>query len=152
MKGSSALLGGLAGACALTLVHETLRKVEPDAPRMDLLGENALSKLLQKMGTIPPAGDKLFGITMAGDVVSNAVYYSLAGTGPKRNVWLRGTLLGLGAGLGAVLLPKPLHLNPDYSNRTTKTKALTIALYLFGGLVAAAVIKKLDNEHTGLSE
>lgn len=39
-----ALLGGLAGVCALTLLHETARRKTKKAPRMDKLGMEALAK------------------------------------------------------------------------------------------------------------
>jgi hypothetical protein len=81
---------------------------------------------------------------MIGDLISNSLYYSLAGLGNKKGVIQRGILLGLGAGLGAVLLPKPLQLNEAPTNRTTKTKAMTIGLYLIGGLVAATIIRHME--------
>lgn len=141
MKPSTALGSGLAGAAAVTLIHETVKKISPKAPRMDLLGMNALSKTLKNMDKNPPSNDKLYLWTIAGDLVSNSLYYSLAGVGKKKGALVRGSLLGLAAGLGAVLLPKPLGLNEAYSNRTTTTKIMTVALYLIGGLVTAAVLK-----------
>ena len=135
-----ALGSGLAGATALTLLHETIRKSNAVAPRMDLLGMNALSKLIRNFDKNPPDRDKLFLITMAGDIISNTIYYSAAGIGKKKNTWLRGAVLGLSAGIGAVLLPKPLGLNETYSNRTTQTQLMTVGIYLFGGLVTAAAL------------
>ncbi|MEJ7737276.1 MAG: hypothetical protein WKF97_07615 [Chitinophagaceae bacterium] len=140
MKLLTALAGGLAGACALTLLHETARRMSPEAPRMDLLGMDALSRLLENLDLETPGEDKLFTITMAGDLVGNALYYSLAGVGKKKHVWKRGVLLGLGAGLGAVVLPKPLGLDEEPSNRTAKTQAMTVAWYLAGGIMASAVM------------
>ena len=128
----------MAGACALTLVHEVTRKKDPDAPRMDLLGMAALTRLIRKSGGTPPPEDRLFTLTMAGDVAGNALYYSLAGAGNKKGVWMRGLLLGLAAGAGAVYLPAPLGLPASPSNRTLKTRLLTLALYTAGGLIAAA--------------
>lgn len=140
---ASAALGGLAGAAALTVLHETVKRFDSKAPRMDLLGMMALSKLLRNLGKTPPSREKLFVYTLAGDLVSNAIYYSLAGVGAKKNALTKGAALGLAAGLGALLLPKPLHLNEAYSNRTTETKILTVAYYVIGSLVAAAIIKRL---------
>ncbi|MBE7173437.1 MAG: hypothetical protein INR73_22885 [Williamsia sp.] len=146
MKSLASLAGGLAGACALTLVHEVTRRVEPAAPRMDLLGMSALSSLIKKGGGTPPKRDQLFDLTMAGDVAGNALYYSLAGAGNKKGVWLRGLLLGIAAGAGAVYLPGPLGLPERPSNRTTKTKLLALGLYAMGGLVAAAAIDLLKEK------
>ncbi len=144
MKGTPALLSGLTGAITLTVAHEVLKRMDPKAPRMDLLGMNALAQVLDRWGKTPPSRKKLFWYTLAGDLISNALYYSLTGVGRKHH-WLKGSLLGAAAGLGGVLLPKPMGLNPAYSSRTPQTKAATIALYLLGGLVTAAVIKLLKN-------
>lgn len=146
MKPLKALGSGLAGACALTALHETLRRVDPKAPRMDLLGMTALAKILRAIDANPPKGSVLYAATMVGDVVSNALYYSQATVGDKKDIWKRATILGLSAGLGAVALPKPLHLNPAYSNRTTRTKWLTVGLYLAGSLVTAGVFQLLQNK------
>ncbi len=143
MKIPLSLAGGLAGACALTLLHEVLRRKDPEAPRMDLLGMNALARIIHRSGGKTPDEDTLFGITMAGDVVSNALYYSLAGAGEENGVWARGVALGLAAGAGAVYLPGPLGLSKAPSNRTAETKLLTVALYTAGGIVTAAAISFL---------
>ena len=139
MKLFSAIAGGLAGATVLTLLHETLRRVDRNAPRMDRLGMEAIDKSLTAINAEVPKKDDLFKITMAGDIISNSIYYSLAGIGGKDQAVVRGALLGLAAGLGAVYLPKPLGLNENASSRTAETKLLTIALYLTGGLVASGM-------------
>ncbi|MDQ6608863.1 MAG: hypothetical protein M3Y85_03480, partial [Bacteroidota bacterium] len=79
-------------------------------------------------------------------LVSNAIYYSAAGIGSEKNIWLRGSLLGLAAGVGAVLLPEPLGLNKKHSNKTVATQVMTIGLYVTGALVTTAVIKLLSKK------
>ena len=61
---------------------------------------------------------------------------------------MRGALLGLGAGLGAVVLPKTLGLNDDATTRTMKTKILTVSWYVIGGLTAALAINLLNKNNT----
>ena len=139
MKGSAAIAGGLAGACAIASVHEGLRRLTPDAPRMDLLDMEALRKLLKTIHAPVPKHEELLKWTVTGEAVSNVAYYSLAGAGNGKSVWLRGALLGLVAGITAVVLPEPLGLPEVHSNRTTQTKVMTIGLYLIGGLAAASV-------------
>jgi len=140
MKTSLALTGGLAGALLLTGVHQLVRLLDKkEAPRMDKMGEEAIAKSLKPVGITPPAGEKLYYTAMAGDVVANTLYYSLVGAGNVKSPWARGIWLGLSAGLGAVLLPKPLGLNPVYSNKTNRTRLLTVSYYLLGGLASAAV-------------
>lgn len=138
-KLQTAMLAGLAGACTVTLIHETMRRLDPDAPRMDVLGMRAIAKMMRAADLTPPPEDKLFGLTLAGDIVSNAAYYSLIGGG--KNAWVRGGLLGLAAGVGGVVLPGPLGLGTAPSNRTTKTQIMTVAWYLLGGLATAAVAR-----------
>lgn len=140
-----ALAGSLAGACVVTAVHETLRRLVPDAPRMDVLGMRAISKLMLKADLTPPQDeDELHTWALAGDIVSNTLYYSLAGTG--KDAWWRGTVLGVAAGAGALLLPGPLGLGEEPSNKTTKTQIMAFSYYLLGGLVAGAIGHALNDE------
>jgi hypothetical protein len=136
MKFSSAILGGLTGATVLTILHESVRRINEDAPRMDKLGMEAIAKTLESVNVAVAKEENLFKITMTGDIISNSLYYSLAGWGNEKQAIVRGALLGAAAGFGAVYLPKPLGLNEAPSNRTTETKLLTVAWYLTGGLVA----------------
>lgn len=133
-------IGGLAGACTLTILNETAKKIDKDAPRLDLLGMNAVAKMMKGVGISSlPGPAKLLPAAMAGDLVTNSLYYGLAEAGDKRKTLIRGTLLGLGAGVGAVALAKPMGLDERATAATTKTKVLTVAWYVVGGLVAAAV-------------
>jgi hypothetical protein len=145
MKAINALASGLAGACVLTLTHETVRRLVPDAPRMDVLGMRAIAQTMEGAGKEPPAEDTLHTWALIGDIISNTLYYSLAGTG--KQAWLRGGLLGAGAGVGAIMLPGPLGLGKKPSGRTTKTKAMTFGLYLLGGLTTAAVGSMLSTNN-----
>jgi hypothetical protein len=49
------------------------------------------------------------------------------------------------AGVTAVILPKPLGLPQEPSNKTLGTQLMTVGLYLMGGLMAAAVTQLVDN-------
>jgi hypothetical protein len=111
---------------------------------MDLLGMNALSKGLKAAGINTPGQTQLFAITMAGDIIANSLYYSLAGVGKEKNIWWRSAALGLAAGIGAVTLPRPLGLEERHSNRTLSTKIMTVGLYVAGALVTTAAIKLLS--------
>jgi len=139
------LVTGLSGAAALTLTHEIVRQLVPSAPRMDRLGMDALSRGLRAVGVPSPRGERLRGITLAGDLASNALFYALV-RGKGRQSWLRGAGLGLVAGLGAVLLPGLLGLPRRHAARTLRTQAMTVALYTGGGLVSAAMASFLDRE------
>jgi hypothetical protein len=146
MKWLQNLLGGLAGAIALNILHESGKRLIPNAPRIDLVGEEALSKTMAWMGHVPPTGHKLFMATLGADVSSNALYYSMIGQGKDKHLLLRGAALGLAAGVGALKLTEPAGLDDTPITRTTTSQVLTVSLYLTGGLVAAIVIKALRSK------
>src|SRR4029453_8818420 len=140
MKIGSALGGGLAGALSLTLLHEVARRVLPSAPRLDVLGMRALAKSLRALEQPVPEHNRLHNMALVGDLISNTVYYSLVGVGEGTSARRRGALVGLAAGIGAVVLPRPLGLGQGPSRRTVATQVLTIGWYLAGGLIAGVVV------------
>lgn len=146
MDSVKAIGSGLAGAVALNLVHESLRQVMPFAPRMDKLGQQALSLIVQKMSKRLPSKGELYALTLAGDLVGNALYYALVGSKKSKNTWWKGSLLGAAAGAGALLLPEKMGLNPKFSSQTPKTSLMTFGIYLIGGLVAAGALHLMDGE------
>ena len=146
MKTITNIAGGLAGAVALNILHESVRRIDHKSPRIDLVGEEALTKIIKSIGVEPPKGNKLYAATLAGDVVSNALYYSMIGVGKKNTLLLRGAAYGLAAGIGALALTKPMGLSDAPITKTTETKVLTVAWYLFGGLVTAFAIKSLQKK------
>lgn len=141
---TQSLGSGFAGAVALNILHETVRQFVPNAPRADLLGERSIKKGYEKAGQEPPTGNSLYAQAMLGDVLSNSLYYSLAGLGAKQPI-LTGAALGALAGIGAVTLPGPMGLGEAPTKRTPATIAMTIGWYLFGGLVAGVVLKRLSD-------
>lgn len=142
---TAAALSGFIGACTLTLIHESVRRIVPAAPRMDILGMRAIARTLRKADVTPPDPEPLHAIALVGDVLSNSAYYSLvgAGNGEGDGALLRGTLLGAAAGVGAVLLPGPLGLGDGPSRRTTATVVMTIGWYTAGGVAAAVAYRCL---------
>ncbi|GAB3920148.1 hypothetical protein GCM10028804_13840 [Larkinella terrae] len=128
---------GLIGAGVLTALHETARHLIDEAPRADLLGMRAIQKVMEKTDAEPPDDRELHTWALGGDLVSNALYYSLIGLTKPRHALLAGAALGLAAGAGAVGLPGPLGLGTEPTRRTTATAAMTVGWYLIGGLAAA---------------
>ncbi|MGE5463201.1 MAG: hypothetical protein ACM3PS_07595 [Syntrophothermus sp.] len=148
MSLAKAIMSGLVGACTLTLIHETARRLSPDAPRMDVLGMRAISKSMRAMGHQPPDNSSLHRAALVGDVLANALYYSLVGGGSQKGVWLRGAGLGVAAGIGGVVLPEPMGLGGEPSGRSTATKAMTVGWYLAGALAAAATYRLLTTRQS----
>jgi hypothetical protein len=145
MKVSAAIAGGLAGTLTVASLHEALRRVTPDAPRMDILDMELIRKGLRSINKVVPAEEELERWAVSGELLCDSAYYGLAGMGGKKGAWLRGGILGLIAGVTAVVLPKPLGLPQEFSNKTLATQLMTIGLYLMGGLVAAATAQLVEN-------
>jgi hypothetical protein len=139
-----ALGSGLAGALVTTAINETARRAIPAAPRLDTLGRRAIVGAMRQMDLKPPSGERLQRWALAGDLIFNSLYFGLAGA--RRGSWLRGSLLGLAAGMGAVTLPPTLKLGRWPTRRTPATKLMTIGWYMAGGLTAAAAAKLLRSE------
>ncbi len=137
MKPLAQAAAGLAGATAVTLVNETVRRYVSDAPRMDALGERGMRMIARGLHAPQPSDATAHNAALVGDIALNSAYYALVGTG--RKAWMRGAILGALAGLGAVILPPYLGMGRDASQRTNRTKVMTFAYYFTGGLVAAAI-------------
>lgn len=142
MKLLRSLIGGLVGSLTLTMLHQALKNNYSDAPRMDLLGEEAIEKGYHAFGAEAPEEEKLEKMALAGDIIFNALFFSVAAT--TISSCSKGTLLGIAAGLGGIYLPEKLGLNPEHSNRTVQTKVLTVGLYALGGYVAGKIMDKLS--------
>ncbi len=141
MKKVIAVIGGMAGAATVTFLHQVLKTVVPSvAPRLDLLGMEAIRKLGNRVHIPVSSDEKLYKQTFIGDMVANTLYYSLAGGNAAD---LKGTVLGIAAGIAAVQLPEKMHLTPAHSSRTKTTEYLTMGIYIAGGLAAAATVGSL---------
>ncbi len=142
LKNQNALLAGLAGAVVVTLLNETLRRADEDAPRLEKLGMDAANKLFDKAGKSAPTGEKLYWGTMAADLVMNSLYYAAAANGEHKAAKTTG--MGLLAGLGSLFLPKKMGLITAPTTRTTHTKVMSTGYYLLGSWVAGMIAETLN--------
>jgi len=140
------LIAGAAGVIALNVLHETLKKESDDVPRVDLLGEDAVQKVLKYFGSSVPDKASLYKTTLAGDLISNTLYYSLIGAGNQKYLWPKAVFLGLTAGIGAVKLPEPMGLDPEPVTKTDQVKVLTVGYYIFGAIVTGLVLNLLNKK------
>ncbi len=146
MKFAKSIIAGFAGAAALNILHESVRKIDREAPRMDLVGEEVVKKSAEAMNIEPPAGNKLYGITLAGDMVTNASYFAAIGMGGRKFILLRAIGAGISAGIAAIKAPKPMGLNEKHVANTDKREIMTVAYYVFGALVTAGVLTMLGKK------
>ena len=110
---------------------------------MDVVGRRAISTLWRRAGGRPPRGKRLYWTTLAADMLSNTAYFAGFLLGRPRRPFMRQTAAGLGAGLGAFLLPPLLRLGLAPRSYRRGNRFLTIGLYLLGGLVSAAAFRKV---------
>jgi hypothetical protein len=132
-----AVLSGFAGAVVLTALHQVLKETSRQAPALDRLGMESMSKGLRAVKVKEP--ESLYEVTMAADLISNGIYYGLIGMFGRERAPLTGVALGVLAGVGAVVAPPKMGLDGSATGRSGATKALTVGLYASGGLAAGAV-------------
>ena len=135
-RAASTLSAGLAGACAVTAINELVRRRLSDAPRLDILGRRALSRL---SGGQLDDGPQNQSIALAGALITDSAYYGTAAAASERGGPAVLVAAGLLAGLGAVLLAGPLGLGEAPTNLTRRTQVLTVAWYTAGALCTWAV-------------
>ena len=130
------LTSGVAGALALTLIHETGRRALARAPRMDEVAMRGLRKLLPGKQRDPV---RLHKLALAGDLVSNAVYYSAIAAPTRKATWTRAAALGTAAGFCALRLPERIGLGVPPNAEHRANQFMTVGWYLAGALAAAFV-------------
>ena len=150
MNRLKALKAGMTGAAALNLVHETGRHWIPNAPHVDLLAMRALGLYFLMSLGLHPNLKNLRRWTMAGDLISNSLYYALMLVASKhqnsRSIWKRAWLYGAGAGALVVVLPSLMKkLGQQPSKNLPLTASLTVAWYTLGSLVAASLYTRMKN-------
>ena len=139
---NDSLLSGVAGAVALTAAHQAARAVTDNAPRMDVVGMRAVSRTVDAAGAeAPRTHTGLYRATLAGDLICNSAYYSLATS------YTRGAALGLLAGIGALVLPQKMGLGVPPHSDLLSNQLMTVGLYLIGGIAAAATAQCLAMRH-----
>ncbi|MET3535956.1 hypothetical protein [Chryseobacterium limigenitum] len=131
------ILAGLGGAIALNLVHEIIRKNFDNVPEVNKVGEEALNKTLETIDLKITDQDQLYGVTLAGDVLSNGIYYATTATSGFN------IASGLAAGLGTVMLPQKMGLDDSPVAETNQKKIMTVGYYLFGAIVTKLIYDKI---------
>jgi hypothetical protein len=131
------IIAGLGGAIALNLLHEAIRKNFDNVPQINKVGEEALNKALDKVDVKITDQDQLYAATLAGDVISNGMYYAATAT-TSFNI-----VSGIAMGLGAVMLPQKMGLDDTPVAGTTEKKVMTVVYYLFGAVVTKLIYDKI---------
>jgi len=141
---AASLLSGAISAIGLNIIHETLRKTMPHPARVDIVGMRSVAKLARAAGTEPP--EHLRSTALAGDIFSNALYYSLTGVFGRQNAISTGACLGMAAGVGLLVLSPALGVGNAEVNRTTETQIAAAGMYFAAGIIAGAVYEALADK------
>ncbi|HEU4901685.1 MAG TPA: hypothetical protein VFT06_02810 [Flavisolibacter sp.] len=156
MKLASALEGGLAGATTISLLGETLRRIDGSNHQFNVFNAKSLKKRFKKANTKKKGSATKQFIQLAGDVLGSAALFGLTKPGKKKNAVLRGALLGAAAGLGVEFLhgrdkKKAIEkddLNilgeeqiPAQERHELLKKVMRVGLYTAGGLIAGKVFQ-----------
>lgn len=131
------ILAGLGGAIALNLLHEIVRNNFDNVPEVNKVGEEALNKSLETVDMKITDKDQLYAATLAGDVISNGIYYAATATSGFNLV------SGVAAGVGAVMLPEKMGLDDSPVAGSTQKKLMTVGYYLFGAMVTKLIYDKI---------
>ena len=132
---------GLAGAAAAAIANETARRVNPRPSPLSQLAQMAnLNFLGRRKRFSNPFGKGSIG----GALLNNPLFYNLGGErNVKRNL-LRSALLGVGAGLGTLAIPRQKRNFWGASAGREGSRKKTIGRLIAGGLIAAAASKLLN--------
>lgn len=154
MKLASALEGGLAGATTISLIGETLRRIDGQNHQFNVFDGKSLKKRFKKASSKKKGRATKQFIQLAGDVLGNTALFGLTSLGKRKNAVLRGALLGTAAGLGSVLFDEmkdekhKVNGHEGYpstmrAKESLLSKAAEVGLFTVGGMIAGKLIQKV---------
>jgi len=139
-RATRSLASGIAGALTLTAIHEVARRRFASAPRMDEVAMRGLRKILPGKFRDPR---RLHQLALAGDLLSNSIYYSVIAAPTRKATWMRAGVLGTAAGLCALFLPERLGLGVPHNSHRRSSQFMTVGWYLAGALATAFVATRV---------
>ncbi|MDB5191453.1 MAG: hypothetical protein JWQ96_1016 [Segetibacter sp.] len=139
MRAISAIAGGLAGAVAVALIHQILKKLDEEAPHLDALGLTSASDSQNALSTGNTSGSNV-----STGLLGNVLYYGMAGYGEKRMDHKEG-LMSHAEGIGALYGPKLLGGSEASKGPADKHGKVTAFLHSLGGFVATKVMDFIED-------
>lgn len=152
MRLAHALPAGIIGTTLITALHEGARKIFPNTPRVELMGERAIQKFILDPLNLNVSDRTLYAVSIVGDLAFNSLSYAtIVGLGAqdKKSVFARSAISGLAVGLLTWLIPPKVGLGQQPTTDKSTTRALTIAMYVVGGVASALVYNFLKDRHEG---
>lgn len=139
------LAAGFAGTLALTALHEAARRIVPSAPRMDIVGQEALGRIREAVGKPSVQPRTLFRQTFAGEPAANTAYYGLVSHLARERSWSTGLRLGALAGIGALVLPRIMGLADPPQSHLARNQLMTVTWYVVGALATVCTYQWLSD-------
>ncbi|HAV02488.1 MAG TPA: hypothetical protein DCW95_04715 [Chryseobacterium sp.] len=137
-------IAGLAGALALTGVHQLFKKCMDDAPHLEQVGEEAVKESLEAVDVQLSDEDQVYNAALGGNILSNAVLFSTLATSTSPTQIVTKSLgTGLLGAAGTLGLAEQL-LGNNKATNTDKKKWMTAGYYLLGALVTVGVYNVLE--------
>ncbi|MBV9271826.1 MAG: hypothetical protein JO165_12080 [Candidatus Eremiobacteraeota bacterium] len=152
MSFAKSIVCGLGGAVTLTAAHQVLRKITPQAPHLDALGMQGISRLSGPSGKDASRNNDRYMAAVLLDLFANGMYFSLAGIRGSRASLKTGFMLGAVAGVGSVALPRPLGFDKQTTSRSPLTALLSVALYTIGGFGAGLLYRLMSEENDFMAD
>lgn len=141
------LIAGAIGAIVLNAIHGLGKTLLKDAPKIDEIGNEGVSKAIDSVGLPAPTEQAIDNTTTTFNLVTNTLSYRMIGAYNSKNILLLGALHGLTVGLGTLSLSKTLDLDDTPVTKTFLTECLTVTWYVLGGLSTATALKMI-RKHT----
>jgi hypothetical protein len=133
---ASKMVSGLVGAAAATGLNYLGQRLTSQAPRLDALGREAVRKTSRNVVGTTPDESTVQATALGTDLISNSMFYSLAGVGRAKRPELRGLLAGAAAGAALVVLAPMLGFSKRNVGVGPKGKAMAVGHYALAGLAA----------------
>jgi hypothetical protein len=139
MRAISAIAGGVAGALAVALIHQILKKLDEEAPHLDALGLTSATDANHALGSGSATTS-----TVGTSLLSNTLYYGMAGYSDKKMAH-QDSLLSHAEGIGALYGPKLLGGTEASSSPAEKHSKVTSFLHAIGGFIATKVMEFIED-------
>ena len=142
------LAGGIAGALIIKGIHELVKKLDKDVPHFDHLDLNVREKH-NFFGGEGGTENKFFSGGLTGDLLNNAIHKSVSGLSDS-NTDLKGGILGIASGLGAIYLPEVLGINHEHKGHSEKKHQVLATIYSLAGVfIASKVVEWINDKIQG---
>jgi hypothetical protein len=152
MKLAKAIEGGLAGVTTISLIGETLSKLDNNRSHGSFLNADNLRRRFKKASSKKAGKATKQFILLAGELLGSSAFLGMASLGKKRNAVMRGAALGAAAGLGSVLLRDRKNKKEGMDGHEgyplmmgvkdpLLSKVLEVGLFAVGGVVAGKLVQ-----------